>query len=314
MAVKTSGPRPGRAIAGLLVVAVLAVIVSWSLRAPSLPPWPDPPEPNAYLDLLQIAAELRQAEEQPASSTSDSTNAPAPPPPELIHRLRQTVHRPGAVPSQPSTEYLEVHLAELGEFKQASVALVTVARLELAEGRTNGAAEISLDLFRLAALLSRHALVIDRLVALSIEAQGIELLGTCAAGLSPEELRAASTTLEALDPPLSDWQAVVDLETQFSDRITPRAARLALRLQGLFGQYPLRRGLDQFVARVKPVVAERRTLILRLAALRFERETGRVPDSASELVPRYLRAIPLDPDTGEPLLLPPPPVAAQIAP
>jgi hypothetical protein len=49
---------------------------------------------------------------------------------------------------------------------------------------------------------------------------------------------------------------------------------------------------------------EARLLMLMLAARAFEGERGRKPQRAVDLVPDYLRAVPLDPATQAPLRLP----------
>ena len=49
----------------------------------------------------------------------------------------------------------------------------------------------------------------------------------------------------------------------------------------------------------------RNQLLLTLAARAYELEKGNPPATASELVPDYLKELPKDPATGEPLQLTP---------
>jgi hypothetical protein len=292
-----------------LVVAVFVVLLAglalWLAR-PKKVAWPQPPTPNSYLEFLLLGGELNRSGWQPPQSTQGTSNtAPEPPPADLVARLREAIDRPGAVPTQPDMNYVTRHLSELALLKHLSGALVAHAETRLRAGSTNEAAEIGLDLIRFAATTSRHGLLIDHFVGLSIERRGISILRGNADGLSADTLSRVLRALEDLDVGLSDLSSTVELETEFIQRNAPVVLRFVFGFQKLTGRSPLKQAHAQFQAKAQSGIVDRRTLMLTLAAELHRRENGVYPKSLDDVVPRYLKTAPLDPVSGQPIRLPP---------
>jgi len=282
--VQTARSRAPALLGGVLVV--LGALALWWFARPAPFLWPTIPSPNAYLDLLDLSRELSTMNPAPPIGAPSSTNAPPEPPPaEFLVRVHNAIQREGAAPTGDMLNRLPAHLNDLALLKHLSHALVAEADSQLRLGQTNQTASVGLDLVRLGAMAGRYGVLIDRLVGLAIERQGIDILQRCEPGMSPDTIRFVVIALERMDPELSDSAATLRLEQAYFDRQASFMVRFLFRVQEALGRSLLRAARNQFQSRMQSAILQRRALTLRLTARRDQFERQRQPATANDLAP-----------------------------
>ena len=108
---------------------------------------------------------------------------------------------------------------------------------------------------------------------------------------------------EELDAADESPDAVVRRDRDWGRRVTGFRGWIQSALtEGTFR--PGTQSKMRFVQRTHDTIRRRRLIMLQLAARAYELEVGRKPDNAAQLVPAYLRSIPVDPESGTNLTLP----------
>jgi hypothetical protein len=187
------------------------------------------------------------------------------------------------------------HLSELADSKRVAQAVCAASRLALIEGRTNEAAMHALDCIRFGSEAVRGGVIIDGLVGIAIQAMGRVRLEEAMPGLDAE---ASQKIVAILGEVISERELPAD--------IFKREAQWAR--SGRFGGVGVvARFILPFQNRKMHARAEQKFLRnltdlqlaqLHAAARAYELDHGRPPASARDLVPQYLKSVPLDPATG----------------
>lgn len=306
--VAASGRRSKWAVAVRVFLVVLACVAAGSAiavrnamkpRATTPPPLPSP---NGYDDLIRAGAmvrgdapnkgDIRKAKLEELRAWVAANG-------EALKAIREGLAKPSRVPVVYDTD-LKLELEHCQGCRQLYRLLAAEAEVAAQEGRADDAARAQLDGVRLGRAAGRGGLLVDFLVGVAIERQALEGLDRLREALSADATRGAIASLLASD---ADWPAfaeVLNLDTYWFERTSPYWNRLILRISGMGDK--LREPADKATIRaMNGVATTRRREVVGLAEHLYFLEKKADPKSPEDLVPSYLPAIPVNPETGRPI-------------
>jgi len=278
--------------AAIVVVATLTALVFATPRATPEEPLPNP---NGYDDFVKAAALINrnspawQDIENDALRALVATNQPA------LALIRAGLAKQCRVVPWEANQTNATHLEGLGASKAIAQAFAAASRLALVDGKTNEAAILALDCIRYGTELPRGGVLIDYLVGIAIQSIG-------RARLEEALPDTDSATSQKVVATLEDVVSRRELSADIWKREAQWARRGRFGPVGLFSQMfqPfLQRGMkakaEQKFARI---LTDLQRTKLHAAARAYELEHGQPPATARDLVPQYLKSVPLDPATG----------------
>lgn len=188
--------------------------------------------------------------------------------------------------------------ASLGSIKRLGVTLTAEGLLAELEGKPGVALRSYLDSLRFGQESSRGGLIIERLVGIANEQIGLNHLRPLIPALNAADCKHCVDELVALDRRHDLPTVNLAAEDDWIQVAYSLGQRLATRFHPTL-QKSQRVVRDSFVEKVGRVQADRRRAIVEGATRLFELEKGRRPTGYADLVPTYLKAIPMDPTTGK---------------
>jgi hypothetical protein len=271
---------------------LLLCLLGWALIVAGKPlPRPPLPNPNGYDEFVKAARMLVMNERPLASLNEDELRAYVAANADALKLARTALTKRSRVPVEYTPAYMTNHITDLARLKGLALAFTAEARLALIEKRTNDAALVYLDEMSLSHEATRGGLIIDSLVGLASEFIGLVPLQSLVAGLDAGQCRYLARQLEATDAAAETVEQILAQEKDWS--------RHSFGLKEKLAELVLRRPSSQkFEQQMQRVQARRRQLLLDLAVRACELEKGRRPNQLKDLVPEYLKAIPIDPVTG----------------
>jgi hypothetical protein len=202
-----------------------------------------------------------------------------------------------SLPCQVPLDYSAANLTyytNLGGLKRLAQGLVAEGRLLELEGRPGEAADSYLTVIRLGVATSKGGLLIDSLVGIAIEAIGTSYLEKLSRTLDAQQCRQAVAVLESCEAQREPVASVLEREKTW--------ARHAYGLKGQIARLVMFKSVRQSeqaaVSRMKAFQTREQVLLIQLASRAYELEKGERPKTLGELVPAYLKSIPLNPATG----------------
>ncbi len=143
----------------------------------------------------------------------------------------------------------------------------------------------------------RGGVIIDKLVGIAVEAIGCKALMALKDRLDAPECREVIRALEAIDSGAEPAEKVLAQERHWSRKTFGwRGTLIRLIRPGML------QPIDQnLIRKLRQAELQRRRLLLSFAHRAYELEKGGPPKTVNDLAPHYLKAIPLDPDTGKSL-------------
>jgi hypothetical protein len=273
-------------LAVLLVAAVLLITSSWS--ATPLPPLPNP---NGYNDFVKAG----QMVSQDSGNYTDmnvaqlrtlvASNAAA------LKLAALGLSRECRTPMDLSTNFAS--LSELPALKRVAQALAAEGKLAELENRPGDAVQSYLTAVRMGYAIRRGGVMITALVGCAIEAIGTAGLERTSRNLDARQSRDLAASLEQADAQDEPPEQMLKNERDW----TRRKFGLTGQLQRLIGFRSIKQGEAKAVSRLNSQQARVRLLLIDAAARAYELDKGSRPRTLSDLVPTYLRAVPLDPMT-----------------
>jgi hypothetical protein len=188
-------------------------------------------------------------------------------------------------------------LPELSSFKQLGRLLEANGRLEELNGRTNEAAMDYMELIAFSQKLSRGGLVITKLVGIALEKIALSSLHPLLPNLSAPECRKIAGDLENFDTHEEPVTNIFQWDKDWDNAVFG----LRTRIQSLLASKSQQQSKALAVSKIQATQYARRLLMLDFAARAYELEKGKPPQSVTDLVPDYLKAVPKDPVTGKDL-------------
>lgn len=290
----------------LLTVACLSVVVLVALliiSAVSHGYTPPPlPNPNGYAGIIKGAQTIKvnppdfsQLNDQQLQAFVRSNSV-------ALQLIRSNLSEPVQVPVVYSIDYsASAHLSELSKLKSAAYAFAAEAQLAQLQHRPVDAANSDLDIIRLGAKCSHGGLLIDGLVANAVENIGTSELRKLTGTLDGNTCKDAARQLEAIDAETDTWKQILRQEHYWGSKAFTSPGYLLARLLSFNSTRK-----SEARARQKFEIARKntRTLMIDLAARAYSLEKGHPPNSMADLIPAYLKSVPIDPTTGLSMGLP----------
>jgi len=261
------------------------------------PPPPPVPNPNGYDDFAEAGKLLADAPYLPDLDPQQwreqvLRNS------EALKLARLGLSRECLVPITNSTDFMDVHMPVLASIKRIAIAFDGEGKVAEMENRPDDAAKSYLDCIRLGRESVRGGVWIDKLVGIACEAIGMKSLKQLSAKLDAKNCREAVTILETLESKSDSIEVVLRNEKRWVRRTYGWRERFGEMIRRLIYFKSTRLEDQKFVAKIQTREKEFRVLMLDLAARAYELEKGERPKTIRELVPNYLKTIPLDPLTG----------------
>lgn len=288
----------------VLAFVVFNIALAWFALRPSPPATPVLPRPNGYDDFVKAGQMLVIDPDNFAEASVDelsamvSSNAPA------LAALRGGLEKECRVPLQYTRDEGTNWVVDLPLFKQLAFALRAEAELNARQTNAAAAAEVSVEIIRFGAKSCQGGVLIHRLVGVAIQMIGSqhleEIHPLLDAATSKRLIRQLEAALACREP-LSTVQAT---EAEWSRR--------SFKLREWIGEVIQTRSLRPNAQMIASSISncERldgniNRLLLDIASRAYELETSEPPKSASDLVPEFLEAVPIDPVTGDSMELSP---------
>ncbi len=303
LATTESRPRWIVALRALLILLACllaggAIYVRNAMKPRATPP-PPLPRPNGYDDLIRAAGLIRG--EAPnggkirGAKVEDlkawvAANA------EALQVAREGLARPSRVPVDYDQD-LRAEFDHVGGCRSLARLLSAEGEIAAGEGRPDDAARAFLDGVRLGRAAGRGGLMIDVLAGVAIETQALDSLVRLRENLSADSARRAIAALLESDKERPTFAEVLNDDTYWFERTSPYWNRLMLRVSGVGAA--LREPADKAARQAmdRATIALRRE-VFGLAEHLYFLDKKADPASPDDLVPAYLPAIPVHPNTG----------------
>jgi|GEM_PF-947218 len=183
--------------------------------------------------------------------------------------------------------------------KRLGILMSGEARLAEMENKPEAALDGYLATMRFGQEASRGGMMIERLeVGINMEQRGLAELRRLLVSLEEAQVRRSLTSLQELDTSQDSPAINIQSEAEWVRQAFPVWRHLMFELHPTW-RSTFRKEQQSFANRVDALQAERRRAVVEAAARLFELEKGRRPTGYADLVPAYLKAIPLDPTTGK---------------
>jgi hypothetical protein len=280
----------------IFLLAVLGFIIFTTGWSPASPPLPNP---NGYDDFLKAAALVSSDVGNAATNDHNglqaliSTNA------ETLRLLRLGLSRNCSVHTDSVMTNIGGELNDLAGSKRLAQLLVQEGRLAEMEGRFADAAQSYVDTIHFGNEISRGGFMINRLVGVACEAIGDTPLSKLVPKLKPDEALRVRAKLEKIDSAGITWEEVRRNENRFARYQLSKGFNPITFVMTRWQSWQAR---QRAAMRHKRIVAHLRLLIAELALRCYQSEHGRAPANLDQLVPAYLRGVPIDPFSNNPLI------------
>jgi hypothetical protein len=176
-------------------------------------------------------------------------------------------------------------------------------RLAEFEQRPADAVQSYLAITRLGQEIMRGGVIMDAVNGSFVEESGLAPLGPLSALLTAEQCKQLAAALESADAKRETVENIVRQEKIWARRAYGwRYYRDAITHYIMRGRIAQAR---QRASRINVVSQLTRKHIITLAARAFELEHNAKPKTVADLVPTYLKAVPIDPFTGKDMTYPP---------
>ena len=290
----------------LLVVVslflILVVGVFFLLWNPTPPSVVQMPVPNGYTSFAQAETLVQKQTFDFATMDALQLRSVVDANSNALQTARVGLAEKSRVPVEFSQQYISTHLASLAQMKLLAFAFLAEGRLAEMEQRTNDAVRAYLDAISLGVNSPRGGPLIDNLVGLAQEAMGTAKLQKVVPNLDAKTAAAAAHELEALDASKETWEEILQNEKHWMRGMYPG---LQHRFAEILAAHETRAAKAKAKQRYETQQNGMHRLMLDLAAHAYQLDKGHRPANAIDLVPTYLKALPLDPITGKEMKLTP---------
>lgn len=286
--------RLAMAVAIASVVAVLALLALVLLRAPRQERLPNP---NGYDYFVKagkaVAGKVSDFGSLDHDSLRDLVSSNAEP----LRLLRLGLTCQCAIPfNEAVTNMGSMPLMSVRTLAQL---LAAQGRLKEIEDRTGEAAAKYTEVIHFGQEASRGGVVITRLVGIACEAIGSFSLVRLAPKLACPQARPIISDLERIDAHGVSWVEIRERERAF---VWHELRTVRNPLEWIRQWWDARTVDAQAELTHRMASARLRLLAVELALRCYQSEHGRAPAKLDELVPAYLKHVPLDPFNGQPVI------------
>jgi hypothetical protein len=282
---------------------LIAVVVSLLFPTPPPPPLKSLPNPNGYDTFVKAAAMIPPGPANFGKLDHDGLLAFVENNTNALQLARTGLSLECQVPLEFSQAFIGAHINDLAGMKHLSEAFAAEAKLADMENRPQDAAKSCLDAIHLGAEAGRGGLLIHELVGLAMESIGTRQLQRLPGRLDAAACRETVKTLESIDTRREPWKDIWEREHEWSRRAAPDFRTRIIYL--LNYRFSMKAVAAKAETRYNERVAEVRRMMIQFAELAFEQEKHQKAKGFADLVPDYLKAVPLDPETHTNMVFPP---------
>jgi hypothetical protein len=269
------------------------------LELQPLPPIQPLPNPNGYDDLVKAGKMIKGDVWDYDKANLEKlrgivlTNATA------LALARTALSDQCAVTLQFSRAHLTNHLSELIGFRKLAQAFASEGKFAEMENRFDDAAKSYLDAIHFGNEVRRGGVIMDEMIGIAIESEGLEQLQKIAGQLDVKTCRETAATLEILSSQRQTWNETMQQENTWSRRTFSGLQGQTIRLYYKLVYYRTReRNHQRAIDTIKSTQKKENQLLTNLAARAYELDKGHRPANLADLVPDYLKAVPQDSSTG----------------
>ncbi len=272
---------------------VVALVLMFTMTRPALPDLPLP-DPNGIDTLAKASALLHDktgdfSDLAPADLRAVvASNSPA------LDLARIALTQDCRVRISYSLQNDAAFQGLIGQ-KHLGQAFAAGGRLAEMENRPADAVRHYASAIREGCVISRGGLMINSLVGIAVEAIGSMRMQKLVPSLDANACRSAVAELEAADALRSSVAEILTQEHNWNRRVP---MGLKTRVQDWMEFREARQVEQNYAGKVATQQMRTRNLILALAARAYELEKGTKPGKPEDLVPDYLKGVPVDPTTG----------------
>jgi hypothetical protein len=274
----------------LAVIVVNVAIIAYVFLGSGTPPAQLLPNPNGYDDFVRAGQMVKGDPDNYAQMSKQELAALVATNAGTLKLLRLGLSRECVMPVQYETNYHEKVITELSSFKAMALLLRGEGLLAELEGRSNDAANIYLEGTKFGQESTRGGLLMSKLVDVACESIAMYPLTRLMPGLGAEQCRETAKVLESIDTKEEPLPEILQREKLW----TRETFGFKMQLVGSLFNGPIH---DTAVSRMQTTQHTRRKLMIDFAARAYELEKGKPPQSVTDLVPDYLKAVPKDPVT-----------------
>lgn len=287
--------RTGIWLLGMCVIALFALVI-FLFRAP--PPPTPLPSPNGFDDFLKASQSLVSTVPFVPAPSHDQLRTMIAATTQTLELLRLGLSRDCRFPADRFLTNAVANLQTLYSLKKLAQLLEANGRLAELDGRTNDAIASYVDAIKFGNEISRGGFMVNRLVGIACENIGQTPLIRLTPTLSPEQARHLTSALEAIDARPVSWDEVTQNDKAFIRHAYRHNSSPLFLIAPWLNRDYARKGK----ARHDRVRATLRLLIAELAVRGCTQEKGQPPRQLHQLVPEYMKAVPQDPYSGQPLV------------
>jgi hypothetical protein len=282
-------------LAFVLFFPVAVFLGAFIFLSEDLPPLPPLPAQNGYEDLVKAGGMVtnntldtdKMDQRQLSQLVSQDATA--------LALARSALSNPCAVPTHFSTNYIADHLNDLINLRNLGIAFANEGRLMEMESHTTDAVHSYLDIIRLGDDASRGGVLVDENIGIALYQLGAAHLQKIVSQLDSPSSSQAAKELETMDAQRQAWDNVIQQEQGWSMRTFPGFRYDLVRI---FSRRTMAASFQSGERNYAVAEQKQRQLMIDLAARAYTLDKGKSPTSASDLVPDYLKAVPVDPITG----------------
>ncbi len=292
-----------------LILIALVFGVGFATLAMSRTPQADPfrlPVPNGYDDLVK-AGSLREGawphKTDLGKATIDEIRPYVETNRKVLELARVGLGRECIVSIEDSQEGLNKHLDQISKIRDVHRLFDLEGRVLVADGRFAEAAKIYREALELGQVITQGGMAADGQLGWVLQEQTIRRLREFRRKIPVDEARTLLIDLDLLDHRRVTLQALEDRWARWYRGAFNPLIRAMMRANGLEAKGKTdqagvaKKGLDK-------IERAMRYFQLELAIDLFHEDQKSWPRSVGELVPKYLSAVPVDANTGQPLEYP----------
>jgi hypothetical protein len=277
---------------GLTIIAVVVAVLVFSLVSPT-PPLPQLPKPNGYDDFARAGKLVVGETSEFPSMKKEEIAAAVLKNAEALRIVREGLSNDCRVPLDYAV-HDSPHFQEIGLHKRLAQIMVAEGRLAEMDNRPGEAMDAYLNTVRFGSEITRGGVLIDGLIGIAVQSSGLTMAEHLYQNVDARKCREAAAALERADSRMEKADEILATEMAWAKRTSG-------------WRYPFYRLIDakahratikSFLGKYHAARTRLRRLMVTMADRAYNLDNGKPPKSLSELVPTYLKAVPMDPNTG----------------
>ena len=213
---------------------------------------------------------------------------------ETLQLVRLGLSRECLVPDDYSPDYKIKYEIQTSSFRILAYNLCAEGKLAEMVNHTNDAVRSYLDAIRFGEMSSRGGFMMSKRTGIACEYDPRKRLQSLANSLDAQMCREVSQTLETVNSTEEPTENYLQQEHAWALKSEGMSAPFVAILE----HTSLRQFRDDFTKKFQTNRLQRIQLTITFAERAYELEKGRKPQNLAELVPAYLKSIPIDPFTG----------------